>query len=165
MKVVRIVCCLFLLVMGLVAIYQPSPTLAQDEDEAAVEEEEEAPIEEKIELTTSYPMLEITSGEMAEFEVGLRYQGSEASEFALVATAPKDWLITVTPTYPKEKKIASVRLTPGVTERISVVSAPLPWLMPEIGEYTITLERDNLLTFLLEFSEKTLTTKPLPLKR
>jgi len=109
---------------------------------AAVSAQEETPPPEKIELTTSYTKLEGTSGTSFEFEVELSYQGGEARVFDLTATVPKDWVVYITPSYPKDKMIKDIRLEPGVAykEKINVVTAPAYWLLPEPGEYQITLE-------------------------
>lgn len=132
MRIVRTIFWLCILLVGSVVISQPATILAQDE----------SPGEEKIELTTSYTKLEGTSGTSFEFEVELNYQGSEARVFDLVATGPKNWTVYITPSYPKEKMIRDIRLEPGKTygEKINVYAAPPFWLMPDPGEYEITLE-------------------------
>jgi len=132
MRIVRTIFWLCILLVGSVVISQPATILAQDE----------SPGEEKIELTTSYTKLEGTSGTSFEFEVELNYQGSEARIFDLVATGPKNWTVYITPSYPKEKMIRDIRLEPGNTygEKINVYAAPPFWLMPDPGEYEITLE-------------------------
>ena len=130
---IRLVCCLCLLLMGIVAISQPTAALAQDEN-----------IETEVEITTKYPKIEITSGESVEFEVELIYKSEETEPrlFDLVATGPKDWLVSVTPSYPKDKRIASIQLAPNRTvgEKINIQAAPAYWLRPEPGDYKITLE-------------------------
>jgi len=132
MRIVRTIFWLCILLVGSVVISQPATILAQDE----------SPGEEKIELTTSYTKLEGTSGTSFEFEVELNYQGSEARVFDLVATGPKNWTVYITPSYPKDKMIRDIRLEPGKTygEKINVYAAPPFWLMPDPGEYEITLE-------------------------
>jgi len=134
MKIARIVSCFLLLVVGIVAISQPSAVLAQDEN-----------IEAGLEISTKYPKVETTSGETAEFEVELKFKGEIGDEpriFDLVVTAPKDWLTFISPVYPKDKKIASIQLLPGfsVGEKINIQVAPAYWLKPEPGDYKITLE-------------------------
>ena len=134
MKIARIVSCFLLLVVGIVAISQPSTVLAQDKT-----------IEGELEIITKYPKVEIISGETAEFEVELKFKGEMLDEpriFDLVVTVPKDWLTFISPVYPKDKKIASIRLQPGfaVGEKINIQTAPAYWLKPEPGDYKITLE-------------------------
>jgi uncharacterized membrane protein len=131
MKMMRMICGLCLLLASSLVIFQPATILAQ----------EETPPPEKIELTAAYSKLEGTSGTSFEFEVALSYQGAEAHVFDLTATGPKDWVVYITPSYPKDKMIKDVRLEPGAYgEKINVVAAPPYWLMPEPGEYEITLE-------------------------
>jgi len=120
------------LLTGIVALSQPTTVLAQDENG-----------EGELEITTKYPKIEITSGEIVEFEVELKYTSDETEPqvFDLVATAPKDWLTQISPAYPAGKKIASIQLTPtGYGEKITVQAAPPYWFKPEPGEYKITLE-------------------------
>ena len=130
MRIISLVCCFCLLLMGIVAIAQPSTVLAQEEE---------------LEITAKYPKVEVTSGEIAEFEVELKFKGEMGDEprvFNLAVTVPKDWAATITPSYPKDKKIASIELKPGFTvgEKINVRAAPAYWLRPEPGEYPIILE-------------------------
>lgn len=137
MKIIGVVCCICLLVMGILAIAQPPAVFAQEEQ---LETQEQ-----KLEMSAKYPKIEVTSGEVAEFEVELTLtgeMGAEARVFDLVATAPKDWDVIITPSYPKDKKITSIELIPGYTagEKILVRAAPAYWLKPEPGEYPVTLE-------------------------
>lgn len=130
MNMTRMICVFFLL-LAMSLVISPATILAQDE-------------EEKIELTTSYTKLEGTSGTSFEFEVELSYQGSDARVFNLAATGPKDWMVYITPTYPKDKQILDIRLEPGAYgEKINVTAVPPYWLMPEPGEYQITLEASS----------------------
>lgn len=138
MKVFRLLSSLFLLV-GLVAFLLPASTLAQDEPEPSP-----TPIPEELQINTKYPKLEVSSGETAKFDVELILNGELGGKervFDLVATAPKDWTVTITPQYPEDKKIVSIQLQPGFTtgERIYVNATPAYWLRPEPGEYLITL--------------------------
>jgi len=137
MKVVRIVCCLYLLLMGLVATYQPSIALAQ----------EGAPTEEKLELKATYPTLEDTApGASFAFDVTLNYQGSKARVFELAATGPKDWSVVINPGYSEQKIVLrSITLEPNKAypDMIKVVASPPYGLMPELKEYKITLEASS----------------------
>ena len=127
---VRIIFGLCLLLVSLLLIF-PSAVLAQ-----------ETPPQETIELTTPYTKLEGTSGASFEFAITLTYQGTEARVFNLSATGPKDWTTYITPSYPKDQRILDIRLEPGATygQTINVDTAPPSWLMPEPGEYPITVE-------------------------
>jgi uncharacterized membrane protein len=128
---VRMIFGLCLLLVSLMVFSLPAAVLAQ----------EETPPPETIELTTSYTKLEGTSGASFEFEVELSYKGAEARVFDLAATGPTDWAIYITPSYPKDKMIKDIRLEPmAYGEKINVSATPAYWLMPEPGEYPITLE-------------------------
>ncbi len=96
----------------------------------------------KIELTTPYTKLEATSGASFAFEITLNYTGTEALRFDLSATGPKDWTTYITPSYPKDQRILDILLEPGATyaQKIDVDTAPPSWLLPEPGEYKVTLE-------------------------
>ena len=132
MKIVRIVCCLFLLLMGVVIISQPATLLAQDE----------SPTEEKIELSTTYLKLEGTAIDYFQFTIEIKYQGSEVRYFDLEATGPKGWEIYITPVGELGTKIRSRRLEPGkkYPDSVNVIAYPPAWPSPEPGEYTITFE-------------------------
>jgi len=126
---------LCLLLVSLLAISLPAAVLAQ----------EEAPPE-TITLTATHTKLEGIAGTSFEFEVDLEYTGgTEARVFDLVANGPKDWTTYITPTYPKDKQILDVRLEPVLpyetrpATKILVYIAPPYWLLPEPGEYQITV--------------------------
>ncbi len=112
----------------------------------AVLAQNETPAPETIQLTPDYSKLEGTSGTSFLFNVSLNYQGAEARTFDLVATGPKDWTTYITPTYPETTQILSITLQPvppgqtyGAT-KVEVHTSPPAWLMPEPGDYQITLE-------------------------
>ncbi len=130
MKIGRIVC-LCLLVASLVPLFLSGPVLAQDE-------------EEKIELGATYRKLEATApGASFEFEVSLEYQGGEDREFDLAVTAPQDWFTQVKPRF-GEQQIRSITLKPsGSSEDVKVTASPPFFLIPEPGEYEITLEASS----------------------
>lgn len=136
MKKARIIGCFLLLLAGMLVISQPAAILAQDGNG----EEEQT-----IKIKPTFDKAEVTSGEMAEFEVELALAGEIGDEPIIVdlsAIGPKDWLIYITQRYPKDRKIASIRLQPGFTtgETILVHTLPAYWLKPEPGEYKIALE-------------------------
>jgi uncharacterized membrane protein len=134
----RILIGLSLLLVSLLVISPAAAILAQ----------EEAPPE-TITLTTTYSKLSAVAGSSFEFEVDLRYEGAEARSFDLAATGPSDWVVYITPSYPKDKIIKDIRLepvAPGATygaEKISVMAAPAYALRTEPGEYPITVEASS----------------------
>lgn len=135
MKVIRMVCSVFLLLACLLLVFPSGAVLAQDEQPA--EEPEEA---DKIELTATHTKLEATAGGSFEFEVKLTYTGKEDRIFDLDAMGPKDWLVFITPNYPKDKRIKDIRLEgeKGFPETILIHVASPFWLKPEPGDYKIT---------------------------
>ncbi len=132
----RILVGLSLLLVSLLVISPAAAVLAQ----------EEAPPE-TITLTTTYSKLSGIAGSSFEFEVGLQYAGgTEARVFDLAATGPQDWTTSITPIYPKDKQILDVRLEPpppfqdAPVTKILINVIPPYWLLPEPGEYQITVE-------------------------
>ena len=132
---VRMISCLLL--VSLLVIFLPAAVLAQ---------EEEPPPPDNIELTADYSKLEGIAGTSFEFEIDLKYEGAEVRTFDLLASGPKDWTVYITPTYPTDKQILDIRIEPPppyqtapVTKILIHVSTPY-WLLPEPGEYSITVE-------------------------
>jgi uncharacterized membrane protein len=132
----KILAGLSLLLVSLLAISPVAAVLAQ---------EEEAPPPETITLTTTYGKLSGIAGSSFEFEVGLQYLGAEARVFDLAATGPQDWTTSITPSYPKDKQILDIRLEPpppfqaAPVTKILISVTPPYWLLPEPGEYPITV--------------------------
>lgn len=133
----RILAGLSLLLVSLLVISPVAAVLAQ---------EEEAPPPETVTLTATYTKLEGIAGAGFEFEVDLEYTGgTEARTFDLSATGPQDWTVYITPTYPTDKQILDIRLEPvqpyqtAAPTKILVHVSPPHWLLPEPGEYPITV--------------------------
>jgi uncharacterized membrane protein len=132
---------LFGLSLLLVSLLVFSPAVA-----VLAQEGEEAPPPEEITLTATYSKIEAIAGSSFEFEVGLEYTGgTEARTFDLTVSGPQDWTTYITPTYPKDKQILDIRLEPTqpyqttpVTKILVNVSPPY-WLLPEPGEYHVTV--------------------------
>jgi len=133
----RILIGLSLLLVSLLVISPAVAVLAQ---------EEEAPPE-ILTMIATYTKIEAIAGAGFEFEASLEYSGGEeARTFDLSATGPQDWTVYVTPTYPTDKQILDIRLEPSlpyqtakITKILIHVSPPY-WLLPEPGEYPITVE-------------------------
>ena len=103
--------------------------------------QEEAPkIESKIELSSPFPTLKATSGNEYEFEVEFTYIGDEDRTFDLTVDTPLNWISLMKPRY-EETQISAIRLKgfQTVPEKIKLIVVPLPWDLPEPGEYTVTL--------------------------
>jgi uncharacterized membrane protein len=134
----RILVGLSLLLVSLLVFSPAVAVLAQEEEEAPPE---------TIKLTATYTKIEAIAGAGFEFEVSLLYAGgTEARSFDLSATGPQDWTLYITPTYPTDKQILDIRIeppqpyqTPTPTKILIHVSPPY-WLLPDPGEYPITVE-------------------------
>jgi uncharacterized membrane protein len=128
---------LSLLLVSLLVISPAAAVLAQEEEEVPPE---------TIALTTTYSKLSGVAGSSFEFEVGLAYTGAEARVFDLAATGPQDWTMSITPSYPKDKQIMDIRLEPAPlyqttpVTKIIISVAPPYWLLPEPGDYQITVQ-------------------------
>jgi uncharacterized membrane protein len=140
MKMMRMIFGLCLLLVSLLLI---SPTVA-------VLAQEETPPPEKLTMTATYSKLEGIAGTSFEFEVGLKYEGAEARVFDLSVSGPQDWTTFISPTYPEDKQILDIRLEPvlpyqttAVPTKILVHVSPPYWLLPEPGEYPITVEASS----------------------
>jgi len=132
----RILIGLSLLMVSLLVISPAVAVLAQ---------EEEAPPE-TMTMTATHTKLEGVAGTGFEFEVDLKYVGgTEARTFDLTVSGPKDWTTFITPTYPKDKQILDIRIEPALpyqtapVTKIDISVSPPYWLLPEPGEYHITV--------------------------
>jgi len=126
MKISRGVCYLFLATVALVACLPFSSVLAQ---------------EETIELKPIYPKVESTTHEaIFTFPVSLIYRGDQARDFDLKASGPSGWNTYVTSRY-ERITISVIRLEPNKypPEQVKVIATPSPSVIPEIGDYKITL--------------------------
>lgn len=130
-KVRRSIIALVILITNVLAISTPATVLAQSPPDT-------------IDLVADHSKLEGTSRDSFEFEVKLNYNGSEARSFDLNVEGPKDWIVYITPTYPKDKKIKDIWLEPIIVpEKVLVYALPPVWLIVEPGNYEITLEASS----------------------
>ena len=101
--------------------------------------------EEKLELVCKYPTFEGNSGDSFDFEVDLKWLGSEARTFDLaVIDVPPKWDASIV-AGAYEKEIPAIGLGPEMNypEKITVKFAPFPGELPEPGKYVITLEASS----------------------
>jgi uncharacterized membrane protein len=97
--------------------------------------------EEKIELNAKYPIMPGPADISFSFDVDLMYSGGkEPLTFELSAEGPPGWLVSIQQSY-QEVELSAIRLDPTKTypETIKVVATAPYWLLPEPGDYTITL--------------------------
>lgn len=99
------------------------------------------PPTEGIDLSSPFPALRGTSVTVFEFDVELRYQGSEPRTFELSAKAPQGWLTSIRPSY-EQKEISAIRLEPKkeYPDVIKVRMAPPSLEKIKPGEYLLTVE-------------------------
>lgn len=130
MKITRITCLLFLLVVSLGTTLSTQPVLAQ---------------EEKIELEATYPRIEsATPGASFKFTVALRYRGSQARTFDLRAAGPSGWTTYIT-SNDENIKISAINIGPNkyYPDQVKVITSPPPSTILEPKEYKITLEASS----------------------
>ena len=107
--------------------------------------QEEPPAEEKLELVCKYPTFEGNSGDSFDFEVNLKWLGSEAKTFDLIILdVPPKWDATIV-AGAYEREIPAIGLEPRMKypEEVTVKFAPFPGELPEPGRYEITLEASS----------------------
>ena len=113
------------------------------ENQVVLAAEEQPPLEEKLEFECKYPVLSAKSGEIFEFNVDLKYQGSGRKRFDLTFTTPPDWAAIAVAGYP-EKQIPAIEMGPSemypVTESIKVKFGTSSGKYPEPGDYVAILQ-------------------------
>jgi len=108
--------------------------------------QEQPPVEGKLELISKYPTFEGKSGDIFDFEVGLRWSGIDPKTFDLALTeVPPLWNGRIVAGYPTEKTIFSIALEPEMqyTETITIRLAPPVNELPEPGKYATTLQASS----------------------
>jgi len=107
--------------------------------------QEEQPPEDKLELSAKYPTFEGKSGDRFEYEVDMKWLGSEAKAFDLaIIDVPPKWDATIIAGYP-EKAISEIGLESEMTypEKLRIKFAPRTGEFPEPGDYVVTLEASS----------------------
>ncbi len=95
----------------------------------------------EVELNAKYPVMPGPVDASFTFDVDLTYSGGkEPLTFELSAEGPPDWTVEIQQSY-QAAEISAIRLDPTATypETIKVVATAPYWLLPEPGDYTITL--------------------------
>jgi uncharacterized repeat protein (TIGR01451 family) len=96
----------------------------------------------KIELNAKYPIMPGPIDIAFTFDVDLMYSGgTEPLTFELSAVGPPDWSVSIQQSAYEATEISAIRLDPAQTypATIRVVASAPYWLLPEPGDYTITL--------------------------
>jgi uncharacterized membrane protein len=143
-KVGYVVCLLMLVTTFFVGFAaQPvSATLNIPASTLNIYPQETAPAEE-IKLNSKYPSLSATSGSSYEFEVDLSYSwGDKPKVFDLKATVPTGFNYQISRSYGGGANLAAIQLDPQKSytpETIKVSVAPSFWVLPDPGDYKITV--------------------------
>jgi len=99
---------------------------------------------EEITLTCQYPVLSSPAGtSYFTYSIELEYKGGkEPRVFDLQVKVPPSFSYSITSSYGEGTAIAAIRLDPQKTypDTIKVTVRPDMWIMPEPGEYPITVE-------------------------
>lgn len=102
--------------------------------------QEEPGIKESIKITSKYPVVEAKSGELFEFAVEISAMLKEDRTFELTLDKPSNWVSQIKPKY-EDTKISAVRMkaVQVAPEMLEVIVVPVPWDLPDPGEYIMTL--------------------------
>jgi len=105
---------------------------------------QQSPGPEEITLTCQYPVLSSPTGtSYFTYSIDLQYKGGkEPRVFDLQVKVPSNFNYSITSSYGEGTEIAAIRLDPAKTypDTIKVTVRPAMWVVPEPGEYPITVE-------------------------
>jgi uncharacterized membrane protein len=96
--------------------------------------------EDSLKLSSKFPVLQAKSGEAYEFEVEFIALVSEDRTFDLTLETPQNWVSIMQPRY-DDTQISAIRIREFQTapETIKVIAVPVPWDLPDPGEYSIVM--------------------------
>lgn len=142
--------CLVLLIILLGGLATQSIALALPKratDSFSLPPGQEAQPGEEIRLDCKYPVLSSYAGGYFSYDIEMHYAGGKESRvFDLQAKVPEGFNYTIAPSYSQEgKEIVAIRLDPEnqYGETIKVMVRPYVWLVPEPGEYPVTIEASS----------------------
>jgi uncharacterized membrane protein len=105
---------------------------------------QQSPGPEEVTLTCQYPVLSSPTGTTYfTYSIELQYKGDkEPRVFDLQVKVPSNFDYSITSSYGEGTAIAAIRLDPAKTypDTIKVTVRPAMWVVPEPGEYPITVE-------------------------
>jgi len=135
---------LMMVVVGLVAAPVTSAMSDTHLDLPSPSSGQQSPEPEGITLTCQYPVLSSPTGSAYfTYSIELQYKGGkEPRVFDLQVNVPSDFSYSITSSYGEGTEIAAIRLDPAKTypDTIKVTVRPAMWVVPEPGEYPITVE-------------------------
>jgi uncharacterized membrane protein len=139
-------CAALLLMVVLVLVAAPVTSAMSDAhlDLPSPSSSQQSPGPEEVTLTCQYPVLSSPTG-TTYFTYGIELQykgGKEPRVFDLKVTVPPNFNYSITSSYGEGTEIAAIRLDPQKTypDTIKVTVRPAMWVVPEPGEYPITVE-------------------------
>jgi uncharacterized membrane protein len=105
---------------------------------------QKSPGTEEVTLSCQYPVLSSSSGtSYFIYNIDLQYKGGkEPRLFDLLVNVPSGFSYSITSSYGEGAEIAAIRLDPQKTypDSIKVTVRPYVWVVPEPGEYPVTVE-------------------------
>lgn len=136
----------FFLFMALAGFMVQPAALALPErggDLSSISPSQKSPSNEEIKLSCQYPVLSSYAGTYFTYSVDIQYIGGEESRlFDLKVKVPDGFNYSLSPGYGEGTEIAAIRLDPKKTypDTLKLTVRPYVWLVPEPGDYSVTLE-------------------------
>ena len=133
-----------LLVIGFVV--QPAVFAVSYGNDSSTSRLNQAEEKEEIILDSKYPVVSSYAGSYFSWDVDLTYKGGEEQRFFdLQVEVPSGFNYSISPSAGEGTEIRAIRLDPKRTypESIKVTVRPYVWLVPEPGEYTVTVEASS----------------------
>lgn len=146
MKRLRIACGVFILVLAIGLMAPPVFALSERDMISSLPSPSQASSEEKIVLDCKYPVISSYAGSYFSWDVDLSYKGGKTPKvFDLKVTAPEGFLYTISPGYGESGEIKAIRLDSerAYPETVKVTMRSYVWVVPDPGEYDITVEASS----------------------
>lgn len=146
LKVTGYLTCVALLLVAFGGLVIPPAVLAMSNggvDLSVPSPGQKSPSNEEIKISCQYPVLSSYAGTYFAYSVELQYTGGEEPRlFDLKVKVPTGFNYSITPGYGEGTEIAAIRLDPKKTypDTLRVTIRPYVWLVPEPGDYSVTLE-------------------------
>jgi uncharacterized membrane protein len=94
-------------------------------------------------LDSTYPSISADSGSTFSYDVNIIYTGTDHKLFTMEVTAPQDWTGSIT-AGSSSAQITSIQIDPGsagtATETVTLSLTPNPGVLPDPGDYDVTLK-------------------------
>jgi len=146
MKKLRIVCGILIWVLVLCLVAPPVLALSEGSTISALSAPSQASSAEEIVLDCKYPVISSYAGSYFSWDINLSYKGGKTPKlFDLKVTVPEGFLYTISPGYGESGEIKAIRLDPDKTypDTVKVIMRSYIWVVPEPGEYSVTVEASS----------------------